>query len=383
MWHSRPMRPRSTVLTALGILLLVPVLPARAAAPAGPDLDAEAASRFAGLALACVHAEYPNKISHVLRSDEDARPPRELYPVFHGCFDWHSSVHGHWLLARLARLFPEAPFAADARAALEESLTPEGIAGEVAYLEGEGRASFERPYGLAWLLQLTAELREWRDGAGPEAGAETAERWARILEPLEQAAAERLADWLPKLAYPIRVGEHSQTAFAFGLALDWARAAGDGETADLLEATTRRLYLADRACPLAYEPSGQDFLSPCLAEADLLRRVMPPRDYAAWLGAFLPQVPIDGGSDWLAVAIVTDRADPKLAHLDGLNLSRAWMLEGIAAGLPEDDPRTAALAAAARAHREAALPHVTGEHYEGGHWLGSFATYLVTGRGLP
>ena len=365
---------------ALASVLLAP--PASAAA-AAPDLDAEAAARFAGLALACVHTEYPNKVSHVLQSDADAKPPRALYPVFYGCYDWHSSVHGHWLLARLARLLPEAPFAAEARAALAKSLTAEGIAGEVAYLEGAGRASFERPYGLAWLLQLAAELRQWRESPPSEQGAEEAARWSRALEPLERAAAARLEDWLPKLAYPIRIGEHDQTAFAFGLALDWARTAGDEAMEELLEETTRRLYLADRACPLAYEPSGQDFLSPCLAEADLLRRVLAPADFAAWLGDFLPQLPADGSAAWLPVGIVTDRSDPKLAHLDGLNLSRAWMLEGIAAGLPEDDPRRAALHAAARSHREAALPHVTGEHYEGGHWLGSFATYLVTRRGLP
>jgi hypothetical protein len=367
----------------LSALVLGPAIPSRAASPAATDLDADAAGRFAGLALACVHTEYPNKVSHVLQSDGDAKPPRALYPVFHGCYDWHSSVHGHWLLARLARLLPEAPFAGEARAALAKSLTAEGIAGEVAYLEREGRASFERPYGLAWLLQLAAELRQWREGPSSEENAEAAARWSRALEPLERAAAARLADWLPKLAYPIRIGEHDQTAFAFGLALDWARTAGDEGMEELLEETTRRLYLADRACPLAYEPSGQDFLSPCLAEADLLRRVLAPADFAAWLGDFLPQVPADGSAAWLPVGIVTDRSDPKLAHLDGLNLSRAWMLEGIAAGLPDDDPRRAALLAAARAHREAALPHVTGEHYEGGHWLGSFATYLVTGRGLP
>jgi hypothetical protein len=384
------MRAPATALAAapiaamvLSALVLAPAFPARAASPAAPDLDADTAGRFAGLALACVHTEYPNKISHVLQSDADAKPPRALYPVFHGCYDWHSSVHGHWLLARLARLLPEAPFAGETRAALARSLTAEGIAGEVAYLDREGRASFERPYGLAWLLQLAAELRQWREGPSSEENAEAAARWSRALEPLERAAAARLADWLPKLAYPIRIGEHDQTAFAFGLALDWARTAGDETIEELLEETTRRLYLADRACPLAYEPSGQDFLSPCLAEADLLRRVLAPADFAAWLGDFLPQVPADGSAAWLPVGIVTDRSDPKLAHLDGLNLSRAWMLEGIAAGLPDDDPRRAALLATAHAHREAALPHVTGEHYEGGHWLGSFATYLVTGRGLP
>jgi hypothetical protein len=358
--------------------------PAQVDNPA-PDLDAAAAGRFAKLALACAHQEYPNKVSHVLSGDGDARPPRVLHPAFYGCYDWHSSVHGHWLLARLARLHSEAPFAAPARAALAESLAPERVAAEVAYLQAPGRTSFERPYGLAWVLQLALELREWEametDSAGdvliPQVHA-----WSAALAPLESAAREQLASWLPKLAYPIRIGEHDQTAFSFGLALDWARGTGDGAFAALVETTARRLYAADRACPLAYEPSGQDFLSPCLAEADLMRRVLPPAKLAPWLDAFLPQVPRDGSAAWLPVGVVTDRADPKLAHLDGLNLSRAWMLEGIASGLPARDARRASLLSAAAAHREAALPQVTGEHYEGGHWLGSFATYLVTRRGL-
>jgi hypothetical protein len=378
----------------LASLLLLALLPS-VAAPAGVesvsgpgtatslDLDAEVASRLAGLALDCVHREYPNKIAHVLQGDDDVAPPRELTPAFYGCYDWHSSVHGHWLLARLARLYPDAPFASEARAALAESLTPEHVAGEVAYISGEGRVSFERPYGIAWLLQLAAELREW--GAGNESGAAQAARWAAALEPLERLAAARIREWVPKLTNPIRIGEHDQTAFAFGLIVDWSEVAGDDDLHDLLTRRTRYFYLGDRACPLAYEPSGHDFLSPCLAEADLVRRVLPPPAYAAWLGGFLPQLPIGGEGDgtWLEPAVVTDPSDPKLAHLDGLNLARAWMLEGMASGLPDDDPRVAALEATARAHREAGLAPVTGEHYEGGHWLGSFATYLVTRRGIP
>jgi len=344
-------------------------------AVAPPALNAGAAGRFAALALACVHQEYPNKIAHVLDSDADVKPPRELTPAFYGCFDWHSSVHGHWLLARLARLFPEAPFAAQARAALAESLTPGRIAVEVRYLERAGNEPFERPYGLAWLLQLGAELREWDD---PQAA-----QLRQALAPLEGIVVRRLKEWLPKLAYPIRTGEHSQTAFAFGLIADWAATAGDRELLDLVEAKGHAFYYGDRACPLAYEPSGQDFLSPCLAEADLARRFMPAERYAVWLSLVLPQVPMDGSAGWLPLGVVTDRADGKLAHLDGLNLSRAWMLEGIAAGLPEADPRRPSLLAAAAAHRESGLAAVTGEHYAGGHWLGSFATYLVTGRGLP
>lgn len=339
----------------------------------GEALDESFAERFGSLALACIHQEYPNKIAHVLQSDGDVGPPRELTPAFYGCFDWHSAVHGHWLLVRLARSFPESSTAPKAREAVAASLTPEKISKEVEYLEGRGRASFERPYGLAWLLQLAAEIRDWDDPQG--------RRWQTALEPLEALVALRLAEWIPKLTHPIRTGEHSQTAFAFGLILDWARTASSESMVELLEKRIPELYGRDRACPLAYEPSGQDFLSPCLAEADLMRRVLSPEAYAAWLGAFLPQIPLGEEADWLEPAVVSDRSDGKLAHLDGLNLSRAWMLEGMAAGLPEEDPRRRALAAVARTHREVGLASVTGEHYEGGHWLGSFAMYLVTAAG--
>ena len=340
---------------------------------AGP-LDEKAAARFAALALDCVHKEYPNKIAHVLSSDADVLPPRELTPAFYGCYDWHSSVHGHWLLVRLARTFPNASFAPKARAAVAESLTPGHIAVEVKYLQGAGRASFERPYGLAWLLQLDAELREWND---PQVAS-----WAAALRPLTEAAVARFKEWLPKLANPIRIGEHDQTAFSFGLILDWARSTGDRATEDMLTARIRDYYLKDRGCPLSWEPSGQDFLSPCLAEADLVRRVLPPAEFATWLTAFLPEIPRDDRPGWLTPAVVTDPGDPKLAHLDGLNLSRAWMLEGIASGLPSGDLRRRALTIVAVRHRAAGLHAVTGEHYEGGHWLGTFAVYLSTRRGL-
>jgi Protein of unknown function (DUF2891) len=351
----------------LAIFLAVP--------PTAPlSVDPAAAERFARLALGCVHQEYPNKIAHVLGGDADVRPPRELTPAFYGCYDWHSSVHGHWLLARLVRTLPSAPFAPAARAALAKSLTPDNVAAEVRYLEGPGRTSFERPYGLAWLLQLGAELREWRD--------DDARAWASALVPLEQAAVARLRDWLPKLTRPIRIGEHSQTAFAFGLVLDASRTVGDRETESLVASRSRAFYLADRDCPLAYEPSGEDFLSPCLAEADLMRRLLPPAEFAGWFERFLPSVPKNGRMDWLEPGVVTDPTDPKLAHLDGLNLSRAWMLQGIAAALPKADARRSALLGAAEKHAGAGLSHVTGEHYEGGHWLGTFAVYLTTGRGL-
>ncbi len=355
--------------------MLAPLLTLWLAAPA-PDatVDAATAARFAQLALDCVGREYPNKLSHLLNGPGDVKAPHELTPAFFGCYDWHSAVHAHWLLARLARRFPDAAFAGPARAALAHSLTAEQLAAEASYLSGPGRASFERPYGLAWLLQLHAELLEWKD---PEAQA-----WAdRLAQALVPAAVARLSDWLPKLANPIRIGEHNQTAFSLGLVLDWARLARARDVEDRVDDRIRAFYSADRACPLAYEPSGEDFLSPCLAEADLMRRVLAPRAFATWLEMFLPSIPRDGAA-WLAPAVVVDPSDPKLAHLDGLNLSRAWMLEGIASGLPTDDARLAALRRAAAAHRSAGIAAVTGAHYEGGHWLGTFAVYLVTRRGI-
>jgi hypothetical protein len=341
--------------------------------PAAP-LGAPATARFAELALKCLHEEYPNHISHTLSSDADAKRPHELTPAFYGCYDWHSDVHGHWLLVRLVHLFPDADFAPAARVAVAQSLTPEHIADEVAYLRHEDRASFERPYGLAWLLALAAELRGWNDGQAQE--------WAATLQPLETEAATRLENWAGKLHYPIRVGEHDQTAFSFGLVWDWAAVAKDAQMQSVLAYAARRFYYQDRNCPLNYEPSGEDFLSPCLGEADFMRRVLGPEDFARWLSGFLPVIPKSARKPWLSPAVVIDRADPKLAHTDGLNLSRAWMLEGIARGLPPSDRRIAALRAAAQLHRGAALPNITGEHYVGGHWLGTFAVYLTSEAGL-
>jgi hypothetical protein len=316
-------------------------------------LSEHTAARFAQLALDCVHREYPNKIAHTLASDADVLPPRVLTPAFYGCFDWHSAVHGHWMLARLARVFPEAPFSGAARAALARNITPENIAAEVRYLEAPGRTAFERPYGLAWLLTLAAELRQSNTAL------------ARVLEPLENAAVKKLEEWLPKLPYPDRSGQHANTAFALGLAID-------SLGAPWLRTHAERFYGHDRNGPIGFEPSGEDFLSPCLAEADLMRRVYPPRQFADWLADFLSDV---GG---IKPVTSPDRSDGKLAHLDGLNLSRAWMLRGIAHGLPEDDPRRPQFMTMAEAHRTAGLAAVTGEHYEGGHWLGTFAVYLET-----
>jgi hypothetical protein len=264
----------------------------------------------------------------------------------------------------------KAPFAADARRALAQSLTPVQIAEEVKYLAGEGRNTFERPYGLAWLLQLIAELREWDDFE--------ARQWSAWLRPLEQAATARIAAWLPKLDYPIRSGEHNNTAFALALMLDYARITGNAEFGRLLESRARDYYLKDRNCPLSYEPSGEDFLSPCLAEADVMRRILSPGEFVHWISGFLQRVDLEQ----VKPTRVSDVSDARLYHLAGLNISRAWMLEGILSKLPVADARHKRLAELASKLRQAGLESIKSEHYEGGHWLGSFAVYLVSGRGL-
>lgn len=330
--------------------------------------------RFAILALDCVHREYPNKIAHVLQSADDARAPSELTPAFYGCYDWHSSVHGHWLLSRVLATQPDTLYADEIREKLAISFTEENIAAEVDYYITEGRASFERPYGIAWYLQLVLELEESDDPQMSE--------WRETLRPLEDKIVEQVKDWLPKLSYPIRLGTHNQSAFAFGLMLDYARGVDDEELASALEAKTLAFHKDDVSCPLAYEPSGEDFLSPCLMEADLMRRVLSQEQFANWLTNFLPTLPTGGNAEWLEPGIVLDASDGKLVHLDGVNLSRAWALEGIASALPEGDSRIAALQASADVHKEAGIAAVSDEHYSGSHWLASFATYLTTKRGI-
>ncbi len=344
-----------------------------------PALDEPQAGAIADMVLACIHREFPSHTCHLMGSAEDARPPRELTPAFYGSFDWHSSVHGHWCLVRLARRCPRAPWRARALAAVGTSLTPERLAGELAYLTGEGRQGFERPYGLAWLLQLCAELREW---TAADASAAAAAGWLAALAPLEALAAERLLALLARLPWPVRGGEHNQTAFALGLVLDWARAAGRDDVGVAVCGRAEAFYGADRAAPVAYEPSGHDFLSPALGEADLMRRVRRGVSYAEWLAQFLPEPMSPLARAWLTPVVSPDRSDGKLSHLDGLNLSRAWMLEGITAALPGSHLWHAPLVRAAHEHAAAGLASVPAEHYSGMHWLGSYAVYLLTRRGL-
>ena len=251
------------------------------------------------------------------------------------------------------------------------------MAGEFANFARPARGSWERPYGVAWYLQLTAELREWAE----ETNNGQAKAWLKNLEPLEKDIADSLKAWLPKLAYPIRLGTHNQSAFAFGLMLDWARVAGDTDMERLIIEKSMSFHKADANCPLAYEPSGEDFLSPCLMEADLMRRILPQSEFSDWLTNFMPSIPIDGSGDWLAPGIVKDASDGKLVHLDGVNSSRAWNLYNVARALPDGDARKSSLVAAAKIHADTGVAAVSAEHYSGSHWLASFATYLMTDRG--
>lgn len=332
---------------------------------------AEELAPFVAMAREAIAREYPVALIATLESAADLALPRALTPAFHGSYDWHSAVHGHWCLARAARLCPRADWAAAASAALARSLTPANLAAELRFVEK--RPGFERPYGLAWVLQLAAELRAWEHGP--------ARAWRDALAPLESLAAARLADWADKLPWPVRSGEHSQSAFALGLALDWARATGQRAYGDRLARACVRLYRADASAPVAYEPSGQDFLSPVLGEADLLRRVLARDEYANWLYRFLPDVRDDAFVRWLEPVRPVDPSDGKFAHLDGLNLSRAWMLQGIVSALPEGHECYSVLERSASRHAEAGLEGARGGDWMGTHWLGSFAVYLLTERG--
>jgi hypothetical protein len=331
-------------------------------------LTAATADRFAALALKCVRQEYPNKPDHVLNGEGEVLAPRAMHPAFYGCFDWHSSVHGHWMLVNLLRHHPRMAHAAGIRAVLDENLAPERIAAEVAYLGQDNRRSFERTYGWAWLLKLAAELRTWED---PDAA-----RWGRALQPLAEAFATRFQAFLPRQTYPIRTGVHPNTAFSLDLALDYARATGDKTFEALIVARSRTWFGRDRQGPLVWEPGGEDFLSPCLEEAALMARVLPRPAFQRWLHAFLPNLP---GA--LVPAVVSDRTDPKIVHLDGLNLSRARALRVIAAALAPGDLRRAALNRLADRHLRVSLPHLSSGSYEGEHWLATFAVRALQARG--
>ena len=334
--------------------------------------NAELVEQIIPITLSHIHREYPNYVALSMDEAVDTLAPHMVFPTFYGSFDWHSSVHSHWQLVRAIRTYPYAKFVPQARAALSQSFVAEKLAGELTYLQAH--PFFERPYGLAWLLQLSAELREWHP-TPVEIG------WLEALKPLEQHTVQAFKAWLPKLNHPIRTGTHRQTAFSLGLVWDWATIAQDEEMLALIRACVLRLFANDINAPLAFEPSAADFLSPALAEADLMRRILPSTQFAHWLTAFLPMLPTTPNSNWLAPVAVTDPNDGQDAHFGGLNLSRAWMLEGVAAALPEGDERREVLLNSAEIHRQAGLPYATRTEYMLSHWIPSFAVYLLTRRG--
>ncbi len=328
------------------------------------------ASAWARLALRCIEQEYPNKPEHVLNGAGDLRGPKALHPAFYGCYDWHSAVHGHWMLIQLLSFFPELPDAPQIRAVLGRHFTADSIQAEVRYLNQPGRNSFERTYGWAWLLKLAEALHTWNSADG--------QRWEEHLQPLTSIIIKRYQDFLPRQAYPIRTGVHPNAAFGLAFALDYARAAGVREFEQVLIQSARAYFEKDQDYPAEWEPGGEDFFSPALIEADLMRRVLGP-DFATWFGGFLPKLTKE--SRLLKPAEVSDRSDPKLVHLDGLNLSRAWCMGAIARALPQANPHRQLLLASAKAHLRATLPELASGHYEGEHWLATFAVYSVLEQG--
>ena len=334
-------------------------------------LTSALAAKFAAAALGHVTREYPNKPANVHAGPEDARTPRSLHPAFYGSFDWHSCVHGYWMLARLLRLFPAMAPASEIRSLFEAQLTPEKIAGEVATFSHQMAAGFERPYGWAWLLKLHVALADL-----PE------HRWHEALAPLTALIAARLTTFLPKATYPVRVGTHFNTAFALALAAEYAVSIQDAALFTLLGRTAEGWYGADADCQ-AWEPSGDDFLSSALIEAECMRRLLPPEHFAPWFDRFLPHLDSARPEALFAPVSVSDRSDGKIAHLDGLNLSRAWCWRCLASALPDTDPRRVMMEQTAELHLAAGLPHVTGD-YMGEHWLASFAVLaLDMGRDKP
>ena len=352
---------------ALAVLLS---LLAQGTQTASMTLTASEASNFARLALKCASKEYPNKPDHVMNDSSEVLAPASLHPAFYGCFDWHSSVHGHWMLVRLLRLFPDLPEAGQIRAVLNRNLSEETLFAEAAYLNKPNRQSFERTYGWAWLLKLAEELSR---GGDPDM-----KRWSKNLQPLSEALIARYLDFLPKQSYPIRTGVHLNTAFGLAFAWDYAEFTRNRKLADLVKERSLTYFSSDADYPAAWEPGGEDFFSPALMEADLMRRVMSPGDFRRWFYRFLPGVAKGGPPSLLRPAVVTDRSDPKLVHLDGLNLSRAWCMKNIAAALPEGDPAARVLADAAILHSREGLSHVASGDYVGEHWLATFAVYLTT-----
>ena len=326
-------------------------------------LTLEQADRLAELPLACMQTEYPNKLGQTLGGKKDIGEPHVLHPAFYGCYDWHSAVHGHWSLVKLLKEFPQLARADEVRLKLQQNITKQNILAEVVYFEGKHNKSYERTYGWAWLLKLAEELYTWDDPL--------AKQLSQNLQPLTDLVVQRYIEFLPRLKYPIRVGEHTNTAFGLCFAWDYANTTQHEQLKSAIESRARDFYMDDTNCPLGWEPSGYDFLSPCLEEIDLMRRILNKAEFKNWLDGFYPL--LEDKNFKLEPGQVSDRTDGKLVHLDGLNFSRAWVLYGLAGQYQEYKH----LINSANEHIEYSLPNLVGDSYEGGHWLGSFAIYAL------
>ncbi|KAB1069185.1 DUF2891 domain-containing protein [Tamlana haliotis] len=328
-----------------------------------PKLDLEQANKLAELPLHCINVEYPNRLSQTLGADDDLKTPNVLHPAFYGCFDWHSAVHGHWSLVRLLKTFPNLENADAVKQRLLQNISKENIEAEVAYFQGAHNKNFERTYGWAWLLKLAEELHTWDDA--------TARKLEDNLKPLTNLISEKYIEFLPKLNYPLRVGTHSNTAFGLSFAYDYAEALNHEDLKAAISTRAKEFYLKDEDCPIAWEPSGSDFLSPCLEEAALMKRLLAKEAFLTWINKFLPE--LKESSYNLEPGKVSDRTDGHLVHLDGVNFSRAWNLYKISEGLPEFSH----LENIANHSINYSLPSIFEDSYEGGHWLGSFAIYAL------
>ncbi len=363
----KPVRVTWNFIRIAMILLLITTLIPQCAGPIIPSIGTELtmaqASELSQPALHCIQQPYPYKPGHVLVSDSDLIPPREHHPAFYGCFDWHSSVHGHWTLVKLLKAFPDLPEGEEIREKLSQNLSADNLKKETDFFYSEGNKTFERTYGWAWLLKLTLEMTAWDDPLGREL--------SKNLKPLADSLVSKYMEFLDILPYPIRVGEHTNTAFGLTFAWDYATNVDHLSLLELIERRSHDFYLNDKGCPVDWEPSGFDFISPCLMEADLMSRVLKEDEFRSWLKGFLPGI-LDPDRFQITPARITDRSDPKIVHLDGLNLSRAWCLFHISNKLQGKYPHLTDLA---WLHLNASLPHIASGHYEGEHWLASFAVY--------
>ncbi|MEO0571524.1 MAG: DUF2891 domain-containing protein [Bacteroidota bacterium] len=328
------------------------------------ELTLEQANILATLPLECVEKEYPNKLGHVLGSTEDLGEPKALHPAFYGCFDWHSAVHGHWSMVKLLKMYPQLREADRIKGILAANLSKENIEKEVAYFDGKHNKNYERTYGWGWLLKLVEEIHTWEEPLAREL--------EENLKPLSELIVQKLEAYLPKLQYPVRVGTHTNTAFGLAFAWDYGKTVNNENLMEAIRDRASFFYKNDVGCPLTWEPSGADFLSPCFEEIDLMRRILSENDFITWMDQFLPK--LKDPNFKVDVALVGDREDGQLVHLDGLNFSRAWVLFGLANQYPEAYGHLLPLA---QEHVAYSFPNLMGDSYEGGHWLGSFAIYAL------